>query len=246
MNVLKDSNLSDFERFAMDIKKVKPILYHGLSPSPHNICSPNFKSDLRVDIIEKLINITGTPGISLHLAGADEKISKEELIKIVIHNIEFLKSQLTGLDFISFENAEKGKSIYEADPDVITQIIRQADVSFLLDISHAFWTSNDRNEDFMSYLHKLPLEKVHEIHINGWEEKNGDIMAHIKINKIGYDVLKHILDYCSPQIVTLEYGRHNDRIGIGCPVISPDTINNEAKNEIIEQIHNLKEIISRW
>ncbi|MBZ9689880.1 DUF692 family protein [Clostridium estertheticum] len=246
MNILKSYDLSEFQRFAFDVKKIKPILYHGLCPSPHNICSTNFKNELQVDIINKMIEMTGTPGISLHLAGADEKITKEELIKIVVSNIEFLKSKFKGLNFITLENVEKSNSIFVTDPDVISRIIRQADTNFLLDVSHAFCSAYDRSEDFISYIHKLPLEKVYEIHINGWAEKNGDIMSHIKINKMGYDVLKHVLDYCSPKIVTLEYGRHDDRIGIGCPVMTPNNISHKAKNEIIEQINDLKEIIYRY
>lgn len=246
MDILKSYDLSEFQSFAFNLKKIKPILYHGLNPSPHNICSPNFKNELQVDTIREMIEITGTPGISLHLAGADENITKEGLIKIAVSNIEFLKSEFKGLNFVTLENSEKGNSVFVTDPEVIAQIIRQADTNFLLDISHAFSSSNDRGEDFMSYIHKLPLEKVYEIHINGWAEKNGDIMSHIKINKMGYDALKQVLEYCCPKIVTLEYGRHDDRIGIGCPVMAPNTINNEAKNEIVEQINNLKEIINRY
>lgn len=52
------------------------------------------------------------------------------------------------------------------------------------------------------YIHRLPLGRVHEIHINGWAEKDGQIMWHIKIN-------------------------------------------NEAKDEIVEQVNKLRESIGR-
>lgn len=244
MNILKDYGLKEFERSIKEIRKIKPVLYHGLMPSPCNVCSPNFKDELRIDIIQRIVDMTGTPGISLHLDGDDAMVSQDELIRIVVDNVVFLKSQFPGLKFISLENAEKSKSMHVANPDVISEIIRQADVNFLLDISHAFWTANYVGENLLEYLHKLPLEKIYEIHINGWEEKDGDIMSHIKINEMGYRLLEHILDYSEPKIVTLEYGRSNDRIGIGCPILSPDSVSNEAKDEISEQILRLRDIIS--
>ncbi len=36
-------------------------------------------------------------------------------------------------------------------------------------------------------------------------------------------------DLLKPEIITIEYGRHNDRIGAGVPVMSLEHINEQAK-----------------
>jgi len=68
--------------------------------------------------------------------------------------------------------------------------------------------------DFETYLYGLPIDKVYEIHINGWIETESDIMAHTKINELGYRTLNKLLKECSPKMITLEYGRNNDRINL--------------------------------
>lgn len=243
MKILKEKNISQFEDFALKLRKIKPILLHGLGVLPPSICSPNFKSEFQIDHVKKLIELTSTPGISLHLDGAEPSISRSDLLKIVINNVQFLKAIFPDLKFITLENVEKSKSPLVSEPEFISQVIRESEVGFLLDISHAFWCSKNRDETLEAYLNKLPLDKVFEIHINGWVEKDGDIMSHVKINDIAYDALKKLQNCCSPEIVTLEYGRHNDRVGCRCPVITPDSINDNAKKEIIEQIERLREII---
>lgn len=128
---------------------------------------------------------------------------------------------------------------------LFSTIIKETNVQFLLDISHAFCSARVKGENFEKYLYQLPLDNTYEIHINGWAERNNDIMCHIKINELGYRTLKNVLSVCSPKIVTLEYGRHNDRIGIGCPIMSNNRVNSTEKEEIIEQVDNLKQILNR-
>lgn len=232
-----------YESFLQSTKKIKPFIIHGLYPSPHHICSPNFKSELRLDLVHHFLEVSETPGISLHFDGADENMPKEQIIETTVENIHYLKQTFKEAEFISIENVEKGKSYYMNDPGVISEVIKKSDADFLLDISHAICAANDRKEDFNQYLHLLPLEYIYEIHINGWAEKDGDIMCHLKINNEGYKILQSLLKICSPGIITLEYGRHNDRIGIGCPIMKPDCVNNQAKQEIVEQVNRLRQII---
>lgn len=242
-SILNDLDL--YERFLCEKKQIKPFLIHGLYPSPHNLCSLNFKEELRIDIIQKILEQSKTPGISLHFDGAEENSSQEDIIKIAVDNLLYLKERFKEVDFIAIENVEKSRSPFMSDPEIISQVVKEADINFLLDISHAIWASNHRKEDFMAYLNRLPLDKIYEIHINGWAEKDGDLMCHIKIGDEGYEILQYLLSKCSPKIITLEYGRHNNRIGLGCPIMKPDCINDEAKDEIIEQVNRLRELLCR-
>jgi uncharacterized protein (UPF0276 family) len=144
---------------------------------------------------------------------------------------------------VSIENADNivwGELI---KPGIITKMIYESGCSFLLDISHAYCASRWLNMNFIEYLKKLPLEKVYEIHINGWIQKGNDIMCHTKINQEGYEALKEVLQHSQPKIITVEYGRHNDRIGSGVPVMTADSINEKAKDEIIEQVYRIREIV---
>ena len=205
------------EEFAARACTVRPVLLHGLYPS-----------------MDRLVRLTGTPGISFHpdLGNftADDILAK----------IQSLQEKYARLDFVSVENS----GAIEAHPQVLSEIVRQSGCTFLLDISHAYCTSRQLGMDIRAYLSQLPLERLYEIHINGWVEKGNDIMCHVKTNQAGYEILGELLALCQPKIITIEYGRDDDRIGCGCPVIRPGEMNAQAMEEIIEQVERIREIIS--
>lgn len=252
MSVFEKGNLSDFETLATEVNKVCPIMMHGLGPTPHNIGSKSFIQDLNVEIAKKIIKLSGVNGISLHLVGGDTSLSRSETKDIFIKNITYLKMLFPDVEFISFENVDGNPFMQNNDfgfciePEFISEIIEETNTDFLLDISHAYCSAKAISMDFDEYLSKLPLHRIYEIHINGWIETQKDIMAHTKINDLGYQTLQNILMDNNPKIVTLEYGRSNDRLNCGIPLMEPNNINEFAKIEIIEQIKRLEEIISRF
>ena len=243
MNIME--NDVGFEKFTSGITGIKPVLLHGLYPAPHDLASPDFINNFDEAKVNRLIKLTKTPGISLHpsLNKIDPAVTEKRLINIIIDNINFLQEKYADMDFISIENVDTLKFGALIKPEVISEIVNQSRCGFILDISHAYCAAKHTGEDFKKYLSGLPLDKIYEVHINGWFEKGSDIMCHIKINETGYKILKELLDYCSPKIITVEYGRHNDRLGSGCPVISLDNINADIEKEIIEQVSKIKEII---
>lgn len=239
-------NMLEFEKFTSKVTKIRPILLHGLYPAPHDLSSPTFIDDFDSDTVNQLIKLTQTPGISLHpsLSNNDETPEKQ-LVDTIIKNIYYLRKNYSDMDFISIENVDSFRHGTLIKPEVFSEIINQTQCAFILDISHAYCSARLTGEDFRKYLSRLPLKQIYEIHINGWIEKGDNIMCHTKINETGYIILKELLDCCEPKIITIEYGRHNDRIDSGCPVMLPDTLNPDAENEIIEQVNKIKEVINK-
>ena len=219
MDILNDRR--SFAKFSKQVTAVKPILLHGVYPG-----------------MKRLLRQTKSPGISLHPELV--KPSRPEHtydLHAIIEKIKRLQKRYRRLDFISIENEPN------ANPEHLADIVREVGCKFLLDISHAYVSARHYGEDLWAYLARLPLDHVYEIHINGWVEKDGDIMCHVKINEEGYEILEELLQRCQPKIITIEYGRHNDRIGCGCPVIRPDDMNRQAMEEITEQVGRIRKII---
>ncbi|MDF2885326.1 MAG: uncharacterized protein K0R54_5899 [Clostridiaceae bacterium] len=249
MKIFEKSDLSDYQQFITELNQVRPVMIHGLGLKPHNICSKTFIRDFDVNYAKKIIELSGINGISLHLAGVDTSLSGEENKRIIIENISYLKENFCNVEFISLENADGNPFMKEhdfgicVDPDFISEIIHKSKLYFLLDISHAYCSAKNLGIDFETYLYRLPLDEIYEVHINGWVETENDIMSHTKINELGYKTLQDILKKYKPRIVTLEYGRDNDRIHCGIPLISPHSICENAKEEIMSQIDGLWEII---
>ncbi|MCL2509268.1 MAG: DUF692 family protein [Oscillospiraceae bacterium] len=248
MGVMDGFGLIGFRRFVSRVSKVRPVLLHGLYPAFHDLSSPLLKEKFDPHVADRLLKITKTPGISLHqyLSKANLCVSEEQLVKTIAENVLFLKGKYPGLDFFSVENPSDPGAGALLKPEVMSEIAARADCDFLLDVSHAYCASRFMGEDFERYLSRLPLERVCEIHINGWVEKGGEVgdrMCHVKINEEGYRILRWLLARCRPDIVTIEYGRDNDRIGAGCPVMSPNKISGDAKKEIVEQVARVREIM---
>jgi uncharacterized protein (UPF0276 family) len=252
MSVFEKYDLSDYEVFVNQLNQIRPVMIHGIGLTPINIGSKSFINYIDLPYAKKVIHLAGVNGISLHLSGIDTTLSNNENKEIIINNIRYLKGKFPEVQFFSLENVDGNPYQYGdkfgvcIEPDFISDIIHETDSDFLLDISHAYTSSKNLGLDVFEYLHRLPLDKLYEIHINGWIETETDIMSHTKINKYGYEILQNILKEYTPNIITLEYGRHDDRLSCGIPVMSPDKVNDEAKAEIIIQVGRLKEIIRRY
>lgn len=243
MGIMED--LLAFENFCNKVAAKRPMLLHGLYPAPHDLSSVTLQSDFNYAITNRLIKMTKTPGLSFHptLSKLTNDVPFEKTFKTIIENAIFIKEKYADMEFISLENCDNIQWGELIKPEVITQLINETGCDFLLDISHAYCASRWLNVPFIDYLKMLPLGKTIEIHINGWIIKDNSVMCHTKIHEEAYEALREVLKHCNPKIITVEYGRPNDRLGSGCPIMSPDKINNEAKNEIIEQITKIKEII---
>lgn len=245
MGIMEEHRAAEFELFMERITSLKPVLLHGLYPAPHDLCSPTLSREFDFNTVNRLLDATKTPGISLHtgLSVPDSALPIKALINTIVSNILFIKRHYAHLDFLRIENLDSLRYGELINPDIISEIINEAGCGFLLDVSHAYCASRQRGETFWDYIRRLPLYSVYEIHMNGWLEKNGDIMCHVNIHDEGYEILERILGCCEPKILTIEYGRHNDRIGAGVPVISPDVINERAKAEIAIQAERIRRLI---
>ena len=242
MKIMED--IDTFWRFCGRITPKRPILLHGLCPAPHDLSSPSLQMDFNDAVADKLISMTKTPGLSFHpsVTRLPSDVPFEQIFQTVVRNAQYIKKKYSHMQFVSIENFDTPIWGDFIKPRVVTRLIGESGCAFLLDISHAFCASHWLGIPFFDYLKQLPLDKTIEIHINGWILARGDIMCHTKINDEGYRALEFVLGYCQPKIITLEYGRHNDRIGAGVPVLSPKMINERAKDEIKEQINKIQEI----
>jgi len=241
-----DEGFSDrniFYKRLKDIKRFRSVLYHGNFPCNVFIGDKDFKDEFDLGAFRDVCDFTNTHGISLHFSGGKAEYSKEETIEIAVGNIEYIKVNFPEMKFITIENSPSAKNQHELDPDVISQVVERADIGFLYDISHAYKCSVDQKIKFEEYVSKLPLHRLYEMHINGWQEKDNDIQAHMCIQEELYEHIEDIVKRFPVKILTLEYGRPNDRINCGCPIVKIGSINEEAKKEVENQLVRLQEII---
>lgn len=94
----------------------------------------------------------------------------------------------------------------ESNPDTIRRILDADGCNFLLDIAHARVAADIHNTDIFSYLARLPLDRVIQLHISGPRVQDGRLSdAHEVLQVEDYKILEWVLTQTKPKVLTLEY-----------------------------------------
>jgi len=143
------------------------------------------------------------------------KADRNKLLKQWIKEIEVLKQEFAGYPVIS-ENLPFEPLIPEyhlsSDPKLISEAIIETDTGLLLDISHARITSDTLGIDYQEYIEKLPLDRLHEVHITGVRRYHGFLEDHFEMQPEDWPSAEWAAErirlgaWREPEIVAFEYG----------------------------------------
>jgi len=170
--------------------------------------------------LRRMLAETHTPHVNCHLAGAPglkvgNKSDRKQLLKQWIKELEILKREFSGYPLIS-ENLPYDPPVpattLSNDPDLIKTAILETDSGLLLDISHARIAANIRGEDCQEYIEKLPLDRLHEVHITGVRRYHGFLGDHFEMRPEDWPFSEWAAEqiragtWREPEIVAFEYG----------------------------------------
>ncbi len=130
--------------------------------------------------VEQMLETTNTLFINIHfLPRADEYPEipldsdqfhhAEMLVEDAVRHIEDVTKRF-GKEQVIVENVPDGfnRNLHLImQPNIIQQVIEEADCGFLFDISHAQLASILFNTDVKAYINQLPVKRIKEIHITG-------------------------------------------------------------------------------
>lgn len=199
-------------------RKLKPVLLHGVNPGMPERVGTRFTDTIDWQRINRDIRKYRTPHLGIHLDVRREdlddlEVTKEQVVYRLINGAEIWKDNICVpllVENIPYSKyyASRGALEYVANPEVIREVCEKADVGFLLDTSHARVTAWYRNEDINTYLSRLPLERVMEIHVAGpiMTEDTGFRDRHLEMSKEDYEILEWILQRTNSKVISLEYG----------------------------------------
>lgn len=206
--------LSRWEVFQEELqvaRPARPVLLHVL-PSAG---SASF-DDADWDGLNRAMRDCGSPHTALHLATAradwgGREPSDDEIVERLAAGTRLWASRMEApllVENVPFYDGVQGSLRPATDPEVIGEVCERADVGLLLDLAHLRVSCWHRGEDAHAYLHRLPLERVREIHVCGPEmtEDRGLHDRHLEMQAEDYALLRHALERTSPLMVSLEYG----------------------------------------
>ncbi len=247
--------LAELKEELRRIRDVVPILLHGFGPQDYNMASDRFRAEFDKKLAAQIIEVTKTPELSGHLALGGhmkpESYPREKLKELAVENIRFIRELFPEVPHLAIENMDGNPFVFGRkagcciDPAFIREVTEESGAEFLLDVSHAYGSALYLGMEFNEYLDRLPMDRLYEIHINGWISGEHDLMSHVAMNENTYGILEMILDkYKAPDILTIEYGRMDDRMAAGIPLMKPEGGNRRAMEEIEEQVRHICKILT--
>ena len=137
-------------------------------------------------------------------------LKPKEIIEIAKERINFIKSRFHGT--IALENLDYhqgGAYEHVCDPNFITEILKELDICFTIDIAHILVTSINLGIEPSKYIARLPLELVREVHLSHPEGGND---KHHCPTSYEYDLLEYILANSASEFIVLEYYQEPNKI----------------------------------
>jgi uncharacterized protein (UPF0276 family) len=152
----------------------------------------------------------------------NKKANSQEMINNALYNVKKIKSFFPKIQ-ISVENNnyyDTGAYEFVCDPEFISNIVNKTGISFLFDYSHALISSYNLNIKFDSYIDKLPMNKINQIHLSRPIMKNTFYSDEHLLPMID-DFTKKLISSRNIRYITVEYYKNIDKLV---------EINNKIKN----------------
>ncbi|KHD38590.1 hypothetical protein NL50_03555 [Clostridium acetobutylicum] len=214
IDYIKAGAYGDFENEFSTMRSMKPILIHGLGKFERT----GMKDINLVDFYRanSIIKRCSSPhfGIHLEIKNSDmyEGMKDENIYEYMCKQIQTFKKNIeVPLLLENVPDSPIEHTVFDCypyfQPKKLTKLFLDNNVDFLLDLTHAKITSKYHKIDVHEYLNGLPLERVREIHVNGsgYDEEGFPMDTHSSMEKEDYDLLRWVLTYSKPYVVTLEY-----------------------------------------
>lgn len=179
------------------------LIVHGISLSLGGADPPDPK---RLSNLAKLATKLEAPLVSEHIAfvrGGGREAGhllpiprSREALEVIVANIREAKKALPVP--LALENIASLFEWPDAEMDeatFLTEILEQADVQLLLDIENVYANARNHGYDALTFLERIPLERIAYVHVAGGLEKAGlyhDTHAH----RIPAGVLDLLCELC--------------------------------------------------
>lgn len=244
---VEKSDIEELETLANKVNN--KILFHGVMSNDDTIINLSDRDLIdRIDIqkTKKAIELSRNNYLSIHISQDDSEevlkdLTKEEILSLIKKNSEFIKDNFKEVEIFSLENREYG-TIFE-DSTFFTEALNISGFDFLLDISHAINSAKLFNIPIIDYLNSLPLDKVYEIHTNGWvfEEK---FESHLKMNDECYYLIEYLIKNTKLELITIEHSNYSKEYNYK-RFTNFDEDDSIIREEILEQLNKINELVKK-
>jgi len=207
---------AEFPEMIATARKITPIYVH------FPLVVGTEKTDWNLDAIAAMRDGTHTPQVNVHLAPREEEYlplgdsGDTVLFERTLAQLDTLKKRFgqenVMLESVMYRDLKGAFYRGAVDPKNIAMLVRQADVGFLFDVSHARLAAQQTGVLEDEYIRQLPLERLRELHITGLGEAQGMLLDHMPLTEPDWKWTQYVLDriasgqWPKPWCAALEYG----------------------------------------
>lgn len=207
----------DWNDLVEEAQQVRPVYVHfPLKAGQRNL------EQVGIERIHCFLDTTETRMVNTHLiprlSDVENPEDRSQIVASMLADVEQMVA-VFGADNVIAENIpfpeqERDKPILNIDPTVISQVIDETKVGFLLDIGHAKRTAEHLATDPKRYIASLPVHRLKELHITGlgYHHETGHRCDHMPMTPDDWDLFEWVMDHvkrgewAKPEIVACEYG----------------------------------------
>ena len=185
----------------------------------HEITDEEFEYIIQIKLRKKDLKLVSFHAASCYSAPViiegifqpgGKRYSRGEMLLNAEKNIKRLKEIFgSGVKIAIENNNYYASAAYDivGDPEFISEVIHDNDISFLLDIAHAQISAHNKGMTYENYKAALPLKKCIQLHICKFavNEFNTAYDAHLPPDKEVFDEIKELLKSSPVEYLTIEY-----------------------------------------
>ncbi len=206
-----------------------------------------------LEAVARLRDATGTRFVNLHAApsgerfpamdvtttaAADRRAVADALATDVAAACERFGSDDVILENLIYRGPDRSLPRPGVEPEVLREVVEATGCGFLLDLSHARISAGYLGEEPWSYIERMPLDRLRELHVTGIGIVEGRPQDHLELEEADWRAFERALErvrlgaWAMPATVAFEYG------GVG-PVFSWRT----DQRVLEEQVPRLRDAV---
>jgi len=233
IDYIKSGAYGNFNELFSTMRSMHPIMLHGLGYFERTGMKDTDIIDF--NLANQLIRDCNSPHFGIHLSIKNSDMysgmTDEDIHNHMSKQIQIFKKNIqVPLLLENTPDSPQDCIIFDhypyIMPEQLNRLFVENDVSFLLDLTHAKITAQYHGWNIYEYILQLPLNRVLEIHINGYDKEGFPADTHQAMGNEDYKLLEWVLNYTNPNVVTLEYN--------GVDTDNDDTITLSLKKQLRE------------
>lgn len=169
--------------------------------------------------IERLLSLTETPFINLHLNPKLDHFTnptpdaiQERLLREVAWVVKRFGAERVIIENVIYRGEAGAIPAAGVDPGLISSIVAETGCGLLLDLAHAWISAQHLGIDPQAYIGAMPIHALRELHVVGTHRDGERWRDHMPLRESDWALFTWAMDeiraghWASPRMIAFEYG----------------------------------------